>query len=103
MIGQVATVVEVFPDAADVLDLDQAFREIADLTGVPADVLNSKEEVQQIRDARAEQMRQMQEIEKTRAAGEAVGEVVGAAQGVSSLPPEVIQALQGSIPPREQR
>lgn len=59
----IATQASVFPDALDLYDWDEAARERAHLLGVPAKLLRSPDEVQEIREdqqALREQMMQMQ-------------------------------------------
>ena len=67
----VANLAAVFPTIVDNFDQDEAVREHSDLLGVPKRVIRSKEDVQAIRDARAQaqqataQQMQMQEAAKT--------------------------------------
>lgn len=103
LLGQVATLAEVNPGMLDVIDWDEAVREISVLTGVPATVIRNKNELRAIRQERANAQAQAEQTAQRQAEGDAVQSVAAGAQAVSSLPPEAIAALQRSVPPRESR
>lgn len=65
--GQIA---QLSPDVIDKIDADNAIEEIVDITGVTTRLLRSDNEVEQIRQARAEQAAQAQAIAQQQAAAE---------------------------------
>ena len=105
--GQIAALIEIKPEVADIPSWDDLFIEIGHLTGVPATVINSKEEIKIIRDTRAKELAARQKAEQAAAEGEAMRSMGEGAQamstGMAALPPEAIRALQGSVPPRGNR
>lgn len=68
-----------FPEAKDVINPDEAIREHADMVGAPPKMLRSREEVQAIRDARAQQAQAAQAQEQTM-------QSVAAAKSLSETP-----------------
>lgn len=78
-------VAEFYPDMLDVADTDVIPRKLAELRGVPASALKSEEEVEALREARAQAQQAAADIEQTRALGEAT-EAMGA--GVAAHPEE---------------
>ena len=58
---QAAQLAEIFPDALDVVDPDEMMRYTGRALSVPAGVMRSDEEVEELRDARQEKQRQMEE------------------------------------------
>ena len=78
-----AELAEIYPDMLDIPDVDVMSRKLAQLKGVPTDNLHTQEEVDAIRQARAEQQQQMQEAQNIQMGGEALksaGEGAMAAQ-----------------------
>lgn len=65
-------VAEIYPNIRDIPDIDQWARTNAEMRGVPSKTLHTDEEVLAIRQARAEQEAERQEIERIGAAGEAM-------------------------------
>ena len=51
------------PDILDNVNTDRAFRQVAEILGVPLNMLNSSQEVEDIRKARAEQIAQQQQAQ----------------------------------------
>jgi len=81
-----AQLAELFPEAADILDVDGSMREIARLRGVPAKALKSEEDVEEEREKRQEQQQQMQQIQTAQEAGgamQAIGDGAQKLQGVN--------------------
>jgi hypothetical protein len=73
---------EVWPEGLDLLDVDQAYRTIAETRGVPAKVLKSADEVEAKRRARADEEEQMKQMAMMQAGGEAAQ---SAGAGIESL------------------
>ena len=71
MIG-IANLAELFPEMMDIPDVDQVARTLQELSGVPAKLAHTDDEVQEIRAARAEKMAQQEEIATLTAGGEAM-------------------------------
>jgi len=69
-LGDLVAVAEINPEVMDGVDWDAYRKELADRYGVPAAVQRSEDEVQQIRQARAEQMARQAEMEQALAAAE---------------------------------
>jgi hypothetical protein len=69
-------------DIVDVVDTDQSARVLGLARGVPANCMRPEDEVQQIRQERAEFQRQMAELEMAQQAGDAMGAV---GQGQASM------------------
>lgn len=65
MIGVVSNASEVFPEAVDLIDIDEGLRERADLTGVPSRMVRSEDHVQAIRQRRAQELQEKQALEMT--------------------------------------
>jgi len=61
----------IFPEGMDIPDIDQYWRTNAELRGIPAKALKTKEEVDEARAKRAEQEQAQQETENIRQGGEA--------------------------------
>lgn len=53
--GFASSVIQVFPGAADSLDIDAAMEEYGDITGIPATILRSKDAIAKLRQDRAQQ------------------------------------------------
>jgi len=54
--------VQINPNLLDILDMDEAFRLVADINGVPSNILRSRLEMQQIQQAQQQQAQQQQQI-----------------------------------------
>ena len=101
--AQLAALAEVNPELMDVVDDTKLFTEVAELTGVPADVIRSQDEIAQIRRQRQEAMARAAQLEEKRMQGEAMKSMGEGTAAVTALPPEGIQAVQGAVPPRRIR
>jgi hypothetical protein len=62
---------QVEPSILDNVDFDMAFRELVDLSGAPRKMLNSPDEIEQIRQQRAQQQQAREAIEQMRGGTEA--------------------------------
>ena len=89
-LGQMA---QVFPEALDLVDTDQAVRTVATLRGVPAKVLLSEQEIEEKRAKRQQAMETMQGIQTAQGAGEAMKAVGEGAQAIQG--PEGLAAVPG--------
>jgi len=72
----------VFPEQLDIVDIDEYNRTRAEQLGVPARITKPEEDVEKIRAARAEQVKQAEEAEQIRTGGEAAE---AAGKGVAAL------------------
>jgi len=81
-IGGIAGLVEVFPEAKDIPNVDDMMREIASASGVPTRLNNSKTKVDELRKDRKEKQDRMQNAEIAKNEGEAA---TAMADGASSL------------------
>lgn len=75
----IAGISEMFPEARDLVDVDESVREIVSAKGAPAKMLRTKTEVKKIRDDRAAQQQQQMQLEQAQQAGQAM-QAVGAGQ-----------------------
>ena len=83
-LGGMAARAEIFPDALDIPDIDAMEREIAELSGVPAKLLNNQKDIDDVREARAEQAQAAAEAQLAEQEGKgmkAIGEGVAANNG----------------------
>lgn len=94
--GGVASMAEIYPEMMDLVDVDSAARTIAMLSGVPAKVQRSEEDIAEIREAREEQQRQAQELASAQQAGDAMQSVGRGAQeaGAAMQDPGAQAAMQ---------
>ena len=83
-LGLAQPMVQVKPDILDVLDLDQAVRHAADVTGVPASMIRTEAQVFAIRQQRAKQEAAIQQAQAALTVAEAAGK---AAPMVRALQP----------------
>jgi len=84
---------EINPEVLDNIDFDMAARESAKLLGTPAKVVRDKDEVDQLREARAEQQKKQQQMD-TMQQGSEVVKNVGGAEGMQQM-----QQMQGGEQP----
>lgn len=66
----VATMARVNPDMLDVFNFDETARHIADITGVPARLLRSRDEVDALRQQRAQAQMMQQQMQMLKDAAE---------------------------------
>jgi len=67
-----ANAMQVAPQALDNIDVDKAVKRLAEITGIPTDIVNSSEKVEQLRALRAEQQAQQAEQAQMKEASETV-------------------------------
>jgi hypothetical protein len=79
-VGNILQVAEVFPEALDIPNIDSGVRRLGTSLGVSADDMATPEMVQAKRDARAQQIKQQQELEAVDVAAKAYGKGKDAAQ-----------------------
>lgn len=84
--GFAASIAQTHPEALDKLDADQAMDEYGDITGIPANILRSDDEVQAIRQARAQQQQQAAAAEQAAQLAPAMKQGVEAAQLLYNTP-----------------
>jgi hypothetical protein len=105
-IGNIAALAEVFPQALDRVDIDEAAKDIARLSGVPMKLIRSDQEVKEVRDERAKQQEEARRVamaEQSGKAAKAAGEGAQALQagGINlGQPNEGESAAGGARPPR---
>ena len=66
--GQIAPI---YPEVVDVVEIDEAVRYLGRKGGVPSQLIKAQEQVQSVRQQRAQQQQMMEEIAQKQAAGEA--------------------------------
>ena len=71
----VSAINNIAPQAVDNINVDKTVKRLADIYNVPADILNSDEEVGAIRQERQQQMQQQQELEMLKLGGEGVEKI----------------------------
>lgn len=84
--GFAASIAQTHPEALDKLDADQAIDEYGDITGIPANILRSDDEVQAIRQARAEAQQQAAQAEQAAALAPAAKQGAEAAKLLFDTP-----------------
>jgi hypothetical protein len=77
----IGSVTPIDPSAIDNINMDKAINEVADMTGVPAAVLATPEEIQQKRQARAAEMARQQQMEDAAAQQSLASEAASSASG----------------------
>lgn len=82
----------------DRLDADKALEHAQQINGAPRDIFNTDEEVEQLRQERAQAEAQAAQIEAARAAGEAGNEAVPALRDGADLLNQFLEAQQGGQP-----
>jgi hypothetical protein len=86
------------PEILDAFDFDYALQHRREVTGAPNPLLLSKDRLEAIREQRNQQAAMAQQIEATRAAGEAAGEVATAGQTAADMA-GAIQQQGGALSP----
>lgn len=76
--AMVVSIAQVDPSVIDNINYDQAIHLAADVLGVPAKLLNSPDDVQKLRDDRAKQQAQQQQIANVGAVAQAAGKAAPA-------------------------
>lgn len=74
-LGEIAQLAQIYPEARDIPDVDEAVRTIAELRGVPAKSIRSQQEIQVERQRQAQQRAAMEQMAQAQAAGETMQSV----------------------------
>ena len=82
----VANVAPVRPEVTDIIDVEYTVRAYADALGAPAAMLRSEQDVQQIRQARAEAQAQAEQQAQAQLAIEQASQLSGAAKNLGQTP-----------------
>jgi len=87
------------PDVMDNLNLDDAIRKHASLTGTPESVLRDEDEVAKMRQARAEQQAKQQQLENMESMAKPLKDGVDAARLMSEINPDErsIGSIMGGV------
>ena len=98
----VANVAPVRPEVTDIIDVEYTVRAYADALGAPAAMLRSEQDVQQIRQARAEAQAQAEQQAQAQLAIEQASQLSGAAKNLGQTPlgadgQTAIDALVGGL------
>ena len=93
-LGTVAALAEMFPNATDLPNIDEAIKQIGLQRGVPAKVFNSQSDIDAIREARAEREAKMEEAARIQAGGEALKAAGEGAQAAGMMPGQGLQAVE---------
>ncbi len=99
-LGFVVNASQVYPQAADNWDIDQAIQEVSDLNGSPAKLVVAKDKVAAIRQARADQQTQMMNMQASQMAADSaskLGKTPGSGSGsvLDNLGTAATQVLSG--------
>ena len=89
VIGFIGGITPVKQDAADVIDIDEAIREVAKLEGIPANLIQEKDIINKIREQRA----QAQQMQQNLAAAETMSKAAKNAAGAKTSEPSVLTGL----------
>lgn len=92
VIGFIGGVTPIKPDAVDVIDIDEAIREVAVLEGIPAKLIAEREVIVKIR----EQRQQAENTQKNLAAMETLSKAAKNAAGAKTNEPSVLTGLMDS-------
>ena len=82
----IAVIAEVFPEAKDIPDIDETTRLLGLQRGVPAKAMRSREDIEEVREARAEAEKQAAEAAALQMGGEALKAAGEGAQAVGMMP-----------------
>ncbi|MCP4210868.1 MAG: hypothetical protein GY764_05255, partial [Halieaceae bacterium] len=94
---EIADMAEVYPDAVDIPNVDDALREIATLRGVPATSLNSKKDVKNTREGRAKAAQQRQGVIDAGEAGNAAQAMGAGADAMGVDKGQILKAVGKSV------
>lgn len=86
-IGTVAAMSEQYPEAKDLVNIDESVRELGNAGGVPASVINSDTEVTTIREKREADMKKAQELQMAEQGGKAMQEVGAGLESMKGVIP----------------
>ena len=88
-IGELAGLAQIIPEIMDVVDNDAVARSLGYDRGVPAKLMNTEAEVQELRQARAEAQQAQQQMELLQGAGKAAKDIGQGAQAMDEA--EMVQ------------
>jgi len=98
VIGFVGNVAQIFPEALDNVDIDEAVREIANFEGTSAKLIRNKTDVQEIREQKAQQAQMAQMaamMPAVKDGASAAKDLATAPTGVNSVLDQVGKAVRG--------
>jgi hypothetical protein len=95
MLGFVGNVAELYPNALDKIDMDNAIDERAEAIGVPSRMIRSDSEVEAIREAKAQQLAEQEQMEQAAAGVDLVKGVSEIDTGKDSALTKLGEALEG--------
>ena len=84
--GILTEVGQIYPDVLDTPNPDKVARRLAELRGVPADVLNDEAEVEKTRNERQQREAEMAQLEQAKTAGDALAKAGAGAKAMSEAP-----------------
>lgn len=96
-VGFVGNLVAVYPEARDIIDIDEAVRLQAIRNGTPESVMRSKEDVEAIRKQRAQAEAQAKQTEQLMAAGAPARDMAQAARLLADTPADGSNALEALL------
>lgn len=92
--AEIAQLAEIYPSALDIVDVDEAVRHRALLMGVPAKAMRSEEDIEEMREARAEQEQEAAAAAMVQQHGEAAKAVGEGAEAMGVDPQAALSAVQ---------
>ena len=97
VLGMVGNVAGIYPEAADIINIDNVIREVGVISGTPEKIMRSEDEVQQLREQRQQaQEAQMQQAQMAQGA-EAAKTGAEAARLLSEVPSNTDNALDDML------
>lgn len=97
MVDFIGHVAQAKPNALDKLDEDEAIDRYANMTGVPAKIIRSAEEVQKIRQVRADQQRKLEEQQQLAADAQTGKTAAEGASHLAKTDPDALKRMLSSI------
>ena len=95
VVQEIGTIAQLNPSALDKLDVDQTIDLLADMNGVPPEMIVAGPKVQMIRSQRARQQQEQMSMEQTQAGASALRDLSQAAGGSDGIG-QAMSALQES-------
>ena len=86
VVGLVGNLAGLYQDVTDMINVDEVIRKSANINGTPEKIIRSEDEVEQIRQQRAEAQAQAAQAEEMAAAAAPVKDVAQAARLMSETP-----------------
>lgn len=78
-LGNVTSLQEIFPEAKDVVNIEESLREMSVIEGVPAKLVNSRKKVKSLQDKREQERKQQQQVEQDNMNSDTVKNLEGGA------------------------